>query len=140
MEDRFNPNLTYRFVIFFSMGDNDAVDELGPERVVVKSFTIGMTEEHFSRLIYLDDHTDGAWTRFWQKTAWKFGQLGECTDPAIGLFGFDTSEIDTDLQQNRLMRVWKWLHRRHGYMTGPIETMTLTPEEHEERGEDVFAG
>lgn len=82
MEDRFNPNLTYRFVIFFSMGDNDAVDELGPERVVVKSFTIGMTEEHFSRLIYLDDHTDGAWTRFWQKTAWKFGQLGECTDPS----------------------------------------------------------
>ena len=139
MEDRFNPDMTYRFVIFFNVGDDDALDEFGPERVVVKSFTIGVTGEDFARLVYLDDHTDGAWTGFWRKTAWKFGQLGLCTDPAIGLFGFDTSEIDTDLQLDRLMRVWKWFHRRHGYATGPIETMTLTPEQYEERGEDIFS-
>ena len=66
MEERFNPDITCRFVIFFNMGDNDAIEEFGPERVVAKSFTIGVTEEDFSRLVHLDDHTNGAWTGLWQ--------------------------------------------------------------------------
>ena len=132
MEDTFDPDMTYRFVVFFNVGDNDAVDEVGPEQIIVKSFPINVTANDYDRLVYIDDHTNGAWTRLWQTAAWEFGQLGNCTDPSIGIFGFDTDEIDGQDQMDRLMQVWKDFHDTQGYETGSIETMILTPEEYQE--------
>ena len=136
----FDPDRTYRFFIAFHTGDDDDLELRGPERVVVKSFTIDLTADSFEHLSYLDDHTDpeGAWTRMWRATAHRFGQLGDCTAPALGVFGFDTHEIDDDLQQTRLMRVWKWFLRHQGYASGPIETTVHTPDVYDRMGDDPF--
>lgn len=139
MSEIFNPDLIYRFHIMFFVGDDDDVEEVGPERVIVKSFTIAVTAENFERLVYADDYTDFGWDRFWRKTRWKFGQMGLCTAPSRGLFGFDTVEIDEPLEQDRVMRVWRWYIRHLGYETGPIETMTLTREEFDATDENPFA-
>ncbi|WP_298841952.1 hypothetical protein [uncultured Salinicola sp.] len=133
----FDPDKTYRFHIAFHTGDDDDIDLRGLERVVLKSFNIALTAEGYERLAYLDDH-EGVWTRMWGATAHKFGQLGDCSAPALGVFGFDTQEIDDELQQDRLMRVWKWFLRHHGYATGPIETAVLTPEAFEQTGDNPF--
>ena len=138
----FDPDRTYRFFIAFHTGDDDDIELRGPERVVVKSFMIDLTADSFEHLSYLDDHTDpeGAWTRMWRATAHRYGQLGDCTAPALGVFGFDTHEIDDDLQQTRLMRVWKWFLRHQGYASGPIETTVHTPDVYDRMGDDPFHG
>lgn len=138
MDIAFDPDMTYRFYVVFLVGDDDDVEEQGPERVIVKSFTIAVTADDFERLVFLDDYTEGAWDGFWRKTRWKFGQMGLCTNPSEGLFGFDTNEIDEPLQQDRLMRTWRWFLRRHGYTTGPIETMNLTLEEYDASDDNPF--
>lgn len=132
MEAPFNPDMTYRFVISFYVGDDDDQEACGPARIIVKHFTIVLTAENYERCLYLDDHTDNAWTSLWRATAWKFGQLGLCTAPALGLFGFDTQEIDEPLEQDRIMRVWRWFHRHHGFETGPVETIVHTPDGYDE--------
>jgi hypothetical protein len=138
MDATFNHELTYRFAISFHVGDDDDQDECGPERTIVKHFTIGLTPENYERLVYMDDHADVAWTNMWRATAWKFGQLGLCTAPSLGIFGFDTQEIDEPLEQDRIMRIWRWFHRHHGFETGPVETVTYTPDEYDALGDDLF--
>tara|TARA_B100000929_G_scaffold65886_1_gene50241 strand:- start:8352 stop:8912 length:561 start_codon:yes stop_codon:yes gene_type:complete len=139
-ENTFNPDMTYRFFIAFHVGDDEDLELRGPERVVVKSFTIAMTSDTFERLIYLDDHTNGAWTDMWRWSAWKIGQLGDCTAPALGVFGFDSHEIETEAEQDRVMNAWKHFMQRHGYPTGPIETATHTPDDFEKMGDNPFSG
>ncbi len=138
----FNSTMTYRFFIAFHTGDNEDLKLCGPERVVLKSFTIDVTSENFEKLSYLDDHDNhkGAWTKMWRATAHKFGQMGDCTAPALGVFGFDTHEIDNKLQMARLIRVWKWFLRHHGYQSGLIETRIHTPSAFEQLGDNPFRG
>ena len=139
MQESFNSDMTYRFFVAFHMGDDEEQDLSGPERVVVKSFTIAITSDTFDRLAYLDDHTKGAWTDMWRWSAWKFGQLGENSAPALGMFGFDSNEIETEAEQDRVMHAWKNFLQRHGYPTGPIETSNYTPSEFEKIGDNPFA-
>lgn len=120
----FDPAKIYRFFICFHDGEEeDAHSE-------IRHFAILLTPENHDRYLTLDDHTDGAWTNHWRRTAWKYGQLGLCTNDPQGIFGFDTNEIDRPRKRAAIMRSWQRFHERHGFAVGEVET-TMIPAEDE---------
>lgn len=127
---KFDPNVTYRFLIAF-FGEND--EEEG--YVEVRHFTVDLDEKSFERLSWLDEYEDCAWTEKWRNMAHTYGQLGNCTDPESGEFGFDSNEYWEKDNRTKVMQEWHNFLTSHGFVCGQIESCEYEIEDYLARTE-----